>query len=268
MTAKLWAIFWRDLQTAASYRAAFLLQFAGPLFVITSFYFVGRLLRTASVPGLDRYGGDYFAFVLVGLVFTMHIGIALNTISTTIRRGQMLGTLEVVFTTQTNLATFLTGSALYAIVRSTVFMVVYLVLGAALFGVSFAGANVFAALFVLLLSMGVMLGLGVLAGSFIMAFKQGDPFTTALTTGAFLLSGVAYPVAVLPGWLQVFSAVFPHTYALEALRLTLLQGAPLSAVATDVGALVLFAAIILPASFVVFRYAVGRARMEGSLAQF
>ena len=75
-------------------------------------------------------------------------------------------------------------------------------------------------------------------------------------------------MAVLPGWMQALSVVFPHTYALEALRLTLLQGAPLSAVATDVGALVPFAAIILPTSFVVFRHAVGRARMEGSLAQF
>ena len=74
----------------------------------------------------------------------MYIGIALNTISSTTRRGQILGTLEVVFTTQTSLATFLTGSALFAIVRSTVFAVVYLALGAALFGVSFAGANVLA----------------------------------------------------------------------------------------------------------------------------
>ena len=175
MTAKLWAIFWRDLQTAASYRAGFLLQFGAPMFMITSFYFVSRLLQTATVPGLDRYGGDYFAFVLVGLVFTMYIGIALNTISSTTRRGQILGTLEVVFTTQTSLATFLTGSALFAIVRSTVFAVVYLALGAALFGVSFAGANVLAALLVLLLSMSVMLGLGILSAAFIMAFKQGRP---------------------------------------------------------------------------------------------
>ena len=81
----------------------------------------------------------------------------------------------MVFTTQTSLATFLTGSALYAIVRSTVFAVVYLALGAALFGVSFAGANVLAALLVLLLSMSVMLGLGILSAAFIMAFKQGRP---------------------------------------------------------------------------------------------
>lgn len=81
--------------------------------------------------------------------------------------------------------------------------------------VSFAGANVLAALLVLLLSMSVMLGLGILSGAFIMAFKQGDPFTTALTPAAFLLRGVAYPVAVLPGWMQALSVVFPHTYALE-----------------------------------------------------
>ncbi len=90
----------------------------------------------------------------------------------------------------------------------------------------------------------------------------------ALTTGAFLLSGVVYPVSVLPGWLQVGSWVLPHTYALEALRLTLLQGAPLSQVAPQLGALVLFTIGILPLSFLFFRYAVRRAMVEGSFAQF
>ena len=167
----------------------------------------------------------------------------------------------MVFTTQTSLATFLTGSALYAIVRSTVFAVVYLALGAALFGVSFAGAK----------------RLGGAPGAVVEHERHAGPWDSLRclhhgvqtgTPAAFLLRGVAYPVAVLPGWMQALSVVFPHTYALEALRLTLLQGAPLSAVATDVGALVPFAAIILPTSFVVFRHAVGRARMEGSLAQF
>ena len=123
-------------------------------------------------------------------------------------RGQILGTLEVVFTTQTSLATFLTGSALYAIVRSTVFAVVYLALGAALFGVSFAGAK----------------RLGGAPGAVVEHERHAGPWDSLRclhhgvqtgTPAAFLLRGVAYPVAVLPGWMQALSVVFPHTYALE-----------------------------------------------------
>jgi hypothetical protein len=38
--------------------------------------------------------------------------------------------------------------------------------------------------------------------------------------------------------------------------------------ASDVVALLLFAAILLPVSFVAFRYAVKRAKIEGSLTQY
>ncbi len=268
ITAKLQAIFWRDLMTATSYRLGFLMQLTAPMFMIISFYFVGRLLKNASIPGLDQYGGDYFGFVLVGLVFTTYIGIALSTVASTTRRGQMLGTLEVVLTTQTSLATFLMGSSLYAIARATVFVAVYLVAGALLFGVDFTGANVPAGLLVLFLSMAVMLGLGILSGSFIIMFKQGDPLGLLVNSGAFLLSGVAYPVEVLPRWLQVGSAALPHTYALEALRMGLLQGASIGEILPELRALTLFAVVILPLSLLAFRYAVYRARTEGGFSQF
>jgi len=113
-----------------------------------------------------------------------------------------------------------------------------------------------------------MLGFGIISGSFILVYKQRDPLSMAVTSGAFLLSGVVYPVSVLPGWLQVGSWVLPHTYALEALRLTLLQGASLSQVAPQLIALVFFSMGVLPLSFLFFRYAVRRAKVEGSFAQF
>ena len=99
-------------------------------------------------------------------------------------------------------------------------------------------------------------------------YKQADPFTGAVNSAAFLLSGVVYPVAVLPGWLQAGSWALPHTYALEGLRLALLQGASLSQVAPQLSALALFAAGILPLSFLLFKYALYRTKVEGSFSQY
>jgi len=45
-------------------------------------------------------------------------------------------------------------------------------------------------------------------------------------------------------------------------------GDPLSALAADLLPLVLFAVILLPLSFVAFRYAVKRAKIEGSLTEY
>ena len=89
-----------------------------------------------------------------------------------------------------------------------------------------------------------------------------------MVSSSFVLSGVAYPVEVLPGWLRWASFALPHTYALEGLRLTLLQDAPSSIVRPQIGALMIYASILLPLSLVAFKLAVKRARAEGSFGQF
>jgi ABC-2 type transport system permease protein len=83
-----------------------------------------------------------------------------------------------------------------------------------------------------------------------------------------LLGGVLYPVTVLPGWLQPVSYLIPLTYSLRAMRRAILTGDSLSALSPDLLALSLFAAVLLPVSFLAFRYAVKRAKIEGSLTQY
>ena len=52
------------------------------------------------------------------------------------------------------------------------------------------------------------------------------------------------------------------------MRRAILLGDPLGALMPDLLPLVLFAAILLPLSFVAFGYAVQRAKIEGSLTQY
>lgn len=268
MTRKLVAIFWKDLLSASSYRLGFLLQFVGPLFMIVSFFFLSRLLDGASLAGLNRYGGDYFSFVLTGIVFATYTSIVLSTVVSTIRGGQLLGTLELVLTTQTSLTTYLMGSSLYALLRGTIITLIFLALGALAFNVDFEGANVLASVLALALSLVSVLGLGIMSGSFVLAYKQGDPLSVSVSAGVFLLSGVVYPVEVLPGWLQTGAWALPHTHALEALRLALLQGASLSQLAPQLITVAGLGGGILLASLMFFKYALHRARMEGSFTQY
>jgi len=52
------------------------------------------------------------------------------------------------------------------------------------------------------------------------------------------------------------------------MRHALLQGHILRELAPEVGTLVLFSAILLPASLLAFRYAVRKAKMEGTLVHY
>ena len=175
MLNKLIAIFYRDLVTATSYRLAFVSQFFMPLFIVVSFFFLSQMLGDVQLPGLQEYGGDYFPFVLVGIVFTSYTNVFLATTLGTLRRGQTMGTLELVMTSRTNLMTYLAGSSVYSLLQATIVVVLFFGLGSLVFGVDLRGANYAVGILVLALSMLTMIGLGVLAGSFVLVYKQGPP---------------------------------------------------------------------------------------------
>jgi ABC-2 type transport system permease protein len=258
----------RDLSLMLSYRLSFFLQFFGIFFSVLMFFFIARLFGQAATPYLAAYGGDYFSFVLVGIAFSGYLGVAMGSFSSSIRRGQMMGTLEVMLVTPTRLSTILVSSSLWSFAFTSLRIVVYLVVGALVFGVNLSHANWLAALLIQVLTILSFGSLGIISASFIMAFKQGNPLNMVLGTASSLLGGVYYPITVLPVWLQPFSHLLPITYSLRAMRLAVLQGYSLSALAPDVLILAVFAIVLFPLSLVAFRLGVQKAKMDGSLTQF
>ena len=265
---KIWAFMCRDFKLQVSYRLAFLLQFFGILFSVASFYFVALLFGEAAVPHLQQYGGDYFAFVLIGIAFMRYQGTAMGTFAGTIRRGQMMGTLEAMLVSPTRLSTILLASSVWSFAFTSFQVLLYLLLGVLVFGVDLGSANLGAAAVVQILTILAFSSIGVLSASFIMVFKQGDPIQFLFGSVSTLLGGVLYPITVLPNWLQPISYLLPLTYSLSAMRRAILLGDGLGALMTDLLPLALFTAVLLPLSFVAFRYAVRRAKIEGSLTQY
>src|SRR2546427_337986 len=83
-----------------------------------------------------------------------------------------------------------------------------------------------------------------------------------------IVGGVFYPPQDMPVWLGGWSRLLPITYALHALRRALLRGSRFADLLPDIRALVLFAAVLLPLGILAFRFAVRKARQEGSLVQY
>ena len=113
----------RDLSVALSYRLSFLLQFGGIFFSMAIFYFLSRLFGGAMVSQLDKYGGDYFSFVLIGLAFSGYMGLSLSNFASSIREGQMMGTLEIMLLSPTRLSAILLSSSLWSYLLTTVHVV-------------------------------------------------------------------------------------------------------------------------------------------------
>ncbi|GAB4499889.1 MAG: hypothetical protein OHK0052_15560 [Anaerolineales bacterium] len=261
----------RDWGIERSYRAAFVMQFGGVFLTMGVFYFIALLFGEGAAPFLAQYGGNYFAFVLLGVAFGSYFGVGLSSFASSIREAQTTGTLEAMLTTPTPLGWVIVSSSLWSYALTTFKVLVYLLGGVLLVGEAFAASgweSYAVGLTVLALTVLTFSSLGVLAASFIMVLKRGDPVTWLFSALSTLLGGVYYPPEVLPGWMQTLSALFPVTYALRALRLALLQGAGFADVAGDLLALAGFSVVLLPVSLWAFGVAVRLARRDGSLTHF
>ena len=261
------ATFVRDMWTATSYRAGFLLSIGGSLASILSVYFIGRAFGPGFGSSLDRYGGSYFAFAVVGVAFSGLLGLGLSGISSRIREGQMMGTLELMLLSPNRLGVLLLGASLWSHVTAVLSLVVYLLVGVAL-GMDIGMANVPMTLLSLALSVIAFNGLGLIAASVVIVIKQGNPVSLVLGMVSVLLAGVFYPVSVLPSWLQALAQLLPLTHALELVRRSALAGEGIGTLWGHLLALVALSLVLVPLGLLACHRAVRFAQTDGSLSQY
>jgi ABC-2 type transport system permease protein len=257
-----------DFLMAATYKFAFAAQFAGIFLSALTFFFLSKLLGVSGSPHLEPYGGDYFSFVLIGIAFGSYLSVSMQSFSQAIRGGQMLGTLEALLVTQTDLPVLIVSSSLYSFVMTSIRVVAFLVIGALALGLDLGNANVLGAVVVLLLTIVCFSSLGIISASFILVLKKGDPLSWLFTHAFSLLGGVYYPVTILPDWLQSLSYVLPITYSLEGMRLALLRGYSLGELLPNIVPLVIFGLVMMPIGLLSFGYAVRRAKRDGTLTHY
>jgi ABC-2 type transport system permease protein len=258
----------RDFQEETSYRFAFLMTIGGVIFRSLLFFFLSEFIGVIADPFLGDYNGDYFSFVIIGIALGGYFSVGLTGFAQALRQAQVTGTLEATMMTPTPVSLVILGSALWSYTYTTFRVLVYLLFGALFLSLDLSRANVPAALLILALSIVAFASIGIIAASVIMVIKRGDPVTGVLANSANLLGGVFYPVAILPGWLQLFSYFLPLTYALHGMRLAVLNGASWGELTADILALLAFCVVLFPLSLWLFRAAVERARAEGSLAHY
>jgi ABC-2 type transport system permease protein len=261
------ATFLRDMWTATSYRIGFLLSIGGSLVSILSVFFLGRAFGSTLAGAMEPYGGSYFGFAVVGVAFSNLMALGLSGISSTIREGQMMGTLELMLLSPNRLGVLLVGASLWNHAMATVTLLVYLLVGLAL-GMDMGNANLPMTALALILSVIAFNGLGLLAASVVIVIKQGNPVSLLVGMASVLLAGVFYPVSVLPGWLQAIGQLLPLTHALELVRRSALGGEGIETLWGPLLALVGLSVVLLPAGLWACHRAVKFAQTDGSLSQY
>lgn len=262
-----WAFFVRDFRLAISYRAGFIFELAGAFVNVILFFYVSQFLGSGLSDQLARYGGDYFVFVIIGIAFTNYLRVGLTAISTKVRDGQLMGTLELLIISPSRLSTVLLSSAAWSHVLATFGVVVYVVFGL-LLGPPLEAPNIGLALLAVVIAIVGFNALGLLAAASVIVLKQASGVNWVVSTASVLLAGVFYPSSILPAPLQPVAQALPMTHALEIVRRALLDGASVVEVLPQLGLLVALTAVLLPLGILACRWAVRFARTDGSLTTY
>ena len=238
----------RDFRIAISYRIAFVLQLWGILFIVPLFYFGSKMVEGSGSEFLKPYGGNFFAFVLIGVALIDFTTVSLRSFSEGLRESQLMGTLEIVLLSPVRLSEVLIYSSIWGYLLTTFRFLLYIGFGA-LFGMPLGKANVPAAVLVLLLAILSFGAIGMLVASIIMIIKRGETLNTLVGAVSTFLGGVLYPITVLPDWLASIAKLLPVTHALQAMRLSLIEGYSIWELLPQLGILAGFAAVLLPIAF-------------------
>jgi ABC-2 type transport system permease protein len=264
----MWAFIRREMAAVGGYRAAFFIRVLGVVVAVGSMVFLARFVGAAVNPHLAAYGGNYLGFMVLGLLAAEFQQVGVAGLASRIRTSQMMGTLEAEIATPAPPWMVLGAPPMYEFGVAALRSAAYLVGAALVLGLDLGHANWLSVVLAVPLVIAAFSGLGLLAAGTTMLVRRLNPVAMVIGSLSFFLSGVLYPVSVLPGWLRAVGALLPLTHALAVLRGALLVGSGPVALADSFLALLVFAGVLAPVGFGVFAFALRRARIDGSLSHY
>jgi ABC-2 type transport system permease protein len=222
-----------------------------------------------SISLIGAAAGDptLILMLMIGAIFWNYLSVVFSWIAETIAVERWEGTLEYTFMAPVRRWTQLLGSCVYAMAYGLVHTgVVLLVLVVFFPQLDLSQANAATALTFMLLGSFSIVGIGMMAAILPLLYvERGAQMTFVLQSCLLLVSGVYYPISVLPPWMQALSHLSPATYVLDGVRRGLVYGTPVSALMNDVVPLIVMGAVLIPAGLWAFGRAERYAKRTGKL---
>jgi ABC-2 type transport system permease protein len=207
--------------------------------------------------------------LLIGAVVWSYLGLVFEIETETVAWERWEGTIEYTFMAPLSRPAHLLGMGAFAVLYGVIRTVALFGLVALMLGVHFGNPDFLSATVVLAASSVSFVGIGMMTAVLPLVSPETGTQLGFIAQGLLLvISGVYYPVSVLPQWMQWLSVVSPATYTLEGARKAILDGAGISAVWGDLWPLILIGAVAVPLGLYVFslgeRYAKRHGRLKRS----
>jgi ABC-2 type transport system permease protein len=238
-------------------------------------FFVWTVANTLTVvliaKGVKATGGHLdvertTTTLLIGAVIWSYLGIIFEILTETEAWERWEGTNEYTFMAPLSRAVHLGGMGLFAVLYGVLRTALLFIVVALFFGLHFQHADFASALVLLAVASISFVGVGMVTAVLpLISPEKGAQFGFIAQGMLLVVSGVYYPVSVLPGWMQWLSTISPATYALHGIRHSILGGAGVGASWPDLWPLLVSGAVAIPLGLAVFRAGERYAKQRGKL---
>lgn len=264
----------RELRATRRYPLMLVGSVFWPILLPSVFVLIGRVYSGGNDPRAvaafaERSGTTQIAgFVFVGFAMYMWLSLFLWGPGTALRQEQLRGSLEAVFLTPASRLVILFGPPV-AHVWPVLFQFGVMIVGLrVLFGVELPLDAIARAAVVVAVGIPSMYALASLFSLAVLRYGEIGPLVHFVRGTLVLLSGVTFPIAMLPGWAQAAAAVVPAPYIVTDVRRVLLGGADLGSVAADLAIVVALAVTLAAIAAVAYGWIERDARRTGMLGAY
>ena len=154
--------------------------------------------------------------LLIGAVIWAYLGIVFEILTETVAWERWEGTIEYTFMAPLSRAVHLLGMGAFAVLYGVLRTALLFAVVALFFGLAFPDANWRAALILLATASASFVGIGMMTAVLPLISPEKGAQLGFVAQGLLLVvSGVYYPVEVMPQWMQWLATISPATYALR-----------------------------------------------------
>lgn len=238
-------------------------------------FFVWTVANTLTIvfiaKGIEATGGSIdvnraTTTLLIGAVVWAYLGILFEFLTETVAWERWEGTIEYTFMAPLSRSMHLAGQGVFAVLYGLARAVLLFVVVAFFFDLALPDADFFAALVVLVVASVSFIGIGTMTAVLPLISPEKGMQLGFVAQGMLLVvSGVYYPVSVLPTWMEWIAKISPATYALDGIREAILEGQGLSTMWDEIWPLLVIGAASIPLGLWVFGRGEQYAKRHGKL---
>lgn len=223
--------------------------------------------------GMEQIGGGQnvdtrylVLYLVIGTLVWRYLSTIFYWITDIIGIERWEGTIEYTLMAPVRRLTHMAGQTLFSVIYSLLFTALVLAANVLMFDIDLARANLLGGVVMLLAGSLSFIGLSIMASILPLLFpERGSQMTHVIIAVLLLVSGVYYPLDVLPRALQAFGRISPATYVIEGTRAALLEGAPTASLWGNIWPVLIMGAVLIPAGLWIFNLAERYAKRAGKL---